>query len=366
MKAHYTISFLISFFLLSCSEKTTNHSEKETHDGMENMVMLTKEEIVKANIQVDTVRVKNISEQSTLTGIVSVNENQVTVITSRVKGRLDRVYVRNAGEYISNGKPLYDIYSEELLANENDYLLALEQLKNVKSQKETAKQLADAARIKLLQWSITEEQIQELEKSGKPSSTLSFFSNANGYITELFVREGEYVDIGTSIAKIADLSFVWIEAQIYSDEIKFLKQNPKLAVEFDMYPNKLFSGEIVFDNPALEINQKVNLVRVKVENKENKLKPGMMAYIYLKRNEKKALVIPKSALLVEKMISVWVQTSEGMFEPRMVTTGIENKTEVAILSGLKEGDLVVTSGAFLLKSEQTVEQGSNSMGGMNM
>lgn len=357
---------MILIFLFSCSEKTIDHSEHEGHDGMENMVMLTKEEIIKANIQVDTVLVKNISEQSTLTGTVAVNENQVTIITSRVKGRLDQVYVRNTGEYISKGKPLYDIYSEELLADENDYLLAIEQYKNAVTQKETAKQLAEGARKKLLQWTITEEQIQGLERSNKPSATLSFFSNADGYITDLSVREGEYVDIGTPIAKIADLSSIWVEAQVYSDEVKYLKQNPKLSVEFEIYPDKLFPGEIVFDNPAIETNQKVNLIRVKVDNKENKLKPGMMAYIYLKRNEKKTLVILKSALLVEKMISVWVQTSEGMFEPRMVTLGIENKTEVEILSGLKEGDIVVTSGAYLLKSVQTVKQGSNSMGGMKM
>ncbi|MBI4947009.1 MAG: efflux RND transporter periplasmic adaptor subunit [Bacteroidetes bacterium] len=366
MKSHHIIPLLISLFLFSCSEKTVNHSEHIGHDGMENMVILTKEEIVKANILVDTVRIKNISEQSTLTGTVAVNENQVTIITSRIKGRLERVYVRNTGEYISKGKPLYDIYSEELLADENDYLLAMEQYRDAVTQKETAKQLADGARKKLLQWTITEEQIQELEKTNKPSYTLSFFSNVEGYITELPVREGEYVDIGTLIVKIANPSTVWVEAQVYSDEVKFLKQNPKLSVKFEMCPDKLFNGEIVFDNPVFEINQKVNLVRVKVDNKENKIKPGMMAYIYLKQNDKKTIVIPKSSLLIEKTISVWVQTSHGMYEPRMVTIGIENKMEVEILFGLKEGDLVVTSGAFLLKSEQTVKQGSNSMGGMKM
>lgn len=366
MKLQHIILFLIGTLFLSCSEKTTDHSEDAAHDGMENMVMLSKEEIVKANIQVDTVRVKNISEQSTLTGAVVVNENLITTITSHVKGRLDEVYIRNTGEYIFKGKLLYDIYSEELLSDENDYLLALEQYKNAVTQKETVKQLSDGARKKLLQWTITEKQIQELEKTNRPSATLSFFSNAEGYITELSIREGDYVEIGSPLVKIADLSTVWIEAQLYSDEVKYLKQHPTVSVEFEMKRGKVFNGEIVFENPALETNQKVNLIRVKVDNKENKLKPGMMAYIYLRRNEKKTLVIPKSALLVENRISVWVQTSEGMFEPRMISTGIQNKTEVEILSGLQEGDIVVTSGAYLLKSEQIVKEGSNSMGGMKM
>lgn len=366
MKPQYIILFLIGALLFSCAEQATDHSLITGHDGMENMVMLTKEEIIKANIQMDTARVKNISEQSTLTGVVTVNEKQVTAISSRVKGRLDRVYVRSTGEYISKGKLLYDIYSEELLADENDYLLALAQYKGAVTQKETAKQLADGARKKLLQWTITEEQIRELEATNKPSPSLSFYSNTDGYVTELSAREGEYVEMGSPILKIADLSTIWVEAQAYSDEVRYLKQQPKLLVEFEVVPGKLKSGEIVFDNPALEMNQKVNLIRVQVDNRENILKPGMMAYIYVKRNEKKTLVIPKSALLIEKMVSVWVQTSVGMFEPRMVTTGIENKSEVEIISGLKEGDIVVTSGAYLLKSEQTVKQGSNSMGGMIM
>lgn len=366
MKLYRIILLLVPLFLFSCSEKTKKQSEHEGHEGMENMVMLTKEEIIKANIQVDTVQVKYISDQRTLIGTAAVDESQVTLITSRVKGRLERVYVRSTGEYITKGKLLYDIYSEELLSDENDYLLALEQYENALTQKETAKLLAEAAKKKLLSWTITEEQIQELEKNQKPSPTISFFSNTNGYITELSLREGEYVDIGTPLLKIADLSTIWIEAQAYSDEVKYFKASPQVFTEFEVYPGKLFKGEVVFDNPVLEKDQKINLVRIKTDNKENKLKPGMMAYIYLKGSEKKAIVIPKSSLLIEKNISVWVQTSEGMFEPRMVTIGIESKSDVEILSGLKEGDLVVISGAFLLKSEQTVKQGSNSMGGMKM
>lgn len=366
MKLYHHMFFLTLLFLFSCSEKKPGHSAHEDHAGMEDMVMLTKDEIVAANIRLDTVRIKDISEQITLTGAAAVNENQITLVASRVKGRLERLYIRNMGEYISKGKPLYDIYSEELLADENDYLFALEHLRDARSQKETARQLVEGAKKKLLQWTISENQINELEKNGKPFSTLTFFSNVNGYVTELPVREGEYVDIGTPVVKTADLSTIWVEVQLYADEVKLLRDHPKVLVEFETYPGKLLAGEIVFDNPALEQNQKVSLVRVKVDNKANNLKPGMMAYIYLKQNEKKTLVIPKSALLVEKMISVWVQTSEGMFEPRMVTIGIENKTEVEILSGLKAGDLVVTSGAYLLKSEQILKQGAGAMGGMEM
>lgn len=358
---------LLLLFAFSCSEeKEVHEEEKNGMSGMENMIMLTKQQMIIAGITLDTVRTKSISEFTTLTGTAVINENELRIISSRVKGRIEHLYLRNTGEYISRGKPLYTIYSEELLADEKDYLLALTQYENAQSQKEMAKQLVAAARKKLLLWTISEEQIKELEKSRMPFSNLTFFSSESGFLTELLVREGEYVDAGTPIAKIAELNSIWVEAQVYSDEIKFLTHDLQLSVEFETFPGKLFTGVIAFDNPSLEKNQKISIIRVKIDNRKNEIKPGMMAMIYIQRNEKKTLVIPKSALLVEKMISVWVQAPDGMYEPRMVTTGIENKTEIEILSGLKEREIVVISGAYFLKSEMTVKQGGGDMGGMEM
>src|SRR3972149_2627613 len=126
MKLYHLLLLLTILLLFSCTEKTTNHSGNDNHAGMENCIMLSNEEILKANIQVDTVRIKNLSEQSTLTGVAAINENEIRIIASRVKGRLEHLYVRNTGQYISKGELLYGIYSEELLADENDYILALE------------------------------------------------------------------------------------------------------------------------------------------------------------------------------------------------------------------------------------------------
>lgn len=356
-----------SILIVSCSQE----SKKENHDGRNDkhssMLVLSDKDRLLANIISDTAAIKNISEMTTLVGKTFIDERKVEVITARVKGRLDELYIKNPGEYIIQDQAIYSVYSEELLADENDYLQAIEGYNSAIAQKEIARQLLEAARKKLLLWTLTEAQVREIENSRKASPLMKFYSPYSGYIIELPVREGEYVDVGSLILKVADLSTLWIETQVYSDEVKYLKQTPSLLVEFETYPNEMYEGEIVFDNPSFEEGQKINLIRVQVNNdKNNKLKPGMMVYLYLKRNEKKTLVIPKSALLFESTTSVWIEDDDGMFEQRMVTTGIENKKEIEILSGIRPGEKVVVLGAYFLKSESVIRHGGGDMGGMKM
>jgi membrane fusion protein, copper/silver efflux system len=352
--------------LVSCTNQEKPAAASDIPSGHESMIMLSEREKMLANIIVDTVQIKPLAEISTFTGTVAIDENALITITSRARGRIEKLYVRNPGEYISENAPLYDLYSEELLSDEQEYLAALAYLRAAETQKEFAKTLADAARNKLLLWTLSKEQIEALEQSGRASAYSTFFSHQSGYVTDLPVREGQYVETGSPIMKLSNLHTVWVEVQIYTSELSSLQGDPHLTIETEALPGKQFIGEIAFDNPFLEENKKINLVRIKVDNSTGKLKPGMMAYVYSKRNERKTLVIQKSSLLIENAISVWVQMPDGMYEQRMVTTGIENKHEVEILSGLKPGELVVTSGAYLLKSAQVVRQGGNSMEGMQM
>ncbi len=361
-----TVLFLAIAGLFSCKTKMKTEHDAGHGGEHESMLTLSEQDKLLAGIRSDSAVVKTISEVTTLVGKTAFDERQVNVLTSRLKGRLDKLYVRNPGEFVKKGQPVYAIYSEELLADENDYLLALDQLDQAVAQKEIARQLLDAARKKLALWTLSKKQIAAIETSRTASPLMEFYSQYSGYLVELNVREGEYVDIGTPVLKTAGLQTLWVETQVYSDEVKYLRQSPSLSVEFEAYPGELFGGEIVFDNPMLEENQKVNLVRLKVDNREGRLRPGMMAYVYLRRNEKKTLVIPKAALLLESVTSVWVEMPDGMYEQRMVTTGIENKREVEITSGLRAGEKVVVSGAYFLKSESVVRQGGGSMGGMKM
>lgn len=358
------ITLLILALSASCRQKEQAHEgHGDAHDAM---LSLTEQERIVANIQIDTAQIKTIFEETTLIGTAAVDERNINIVSSRVKGRIDKLFVRNPGTYVNTGDPLYSIYSEELLSYENEYLLAINENIKATTQKEITQRMVEAARRRLELWTLTEKQINELEKTKSISPLITFYSNRSGFLSELLVREGEYTEIGSPMFRLADLNSLWIEAQLYSSEINFLRQSPTLEVEFEAFPGERIKGEIVYDNPRLEDNTKINLVRIKISNQKGNYKPGLMAYVYLKRNRKETLVIPKSALLLENFTTVWIETPDGMFEQRMVETGISNKREVEIISGLMAGDRVVTSGAYLLNSAWKVKQGGGVMEGMDM
>jgi Cu(I)/Ag(I) efflux system membrane fusion protein len=332
------------------------------------MITLTSRDEQYVNISIDTVKVKTMSEYTTLLGTTSFDERKITVVTSRIRGRLDKLFVRNPQEMVSTGQPLYAIYSEELLSYENELLNALQQQAQFGNMKQIMDQLVEAARKKLLLWGLTAEQIAQLESSREASPLITFYSPVPGTLVELAVSEGQYVETGTPLFRLADLSQLWIEAQMYTTELRWLYEKPVITVEFDAYPNEIFSVVPVFDNPSVEADQKISLVRFLIINRSLHLKPGMMAYVNIKRNEKKTIVIPKSSILIGNMITAWIKTGDGMYENRMIELGIQNKKEVEVISGVKEGELIVTTGAYLLNGALILKKGAGMPGmeGMKM
>ena len=329
------------------------------------MVTLSKRDEQYANITVDTVKRQAISEYTTLVGTTSIDERNVSVITSRIRGRLEKLFVRNPQENISKGMPLYAIYSEELLSDENELLNVLRQEVQLADMKQVMAQLVEAARKKLLLWGLSREQITQIEQSGEASPLITIHSPIGGTLVDLSVSEGQYVEIGTPLFRLADLSQLWIEAQMYTGELRWLTEQPIITADFDAYPNQVFSVTPVFDNPSVEPDQKISLVRFLISNKSASLKPGMMAYVNIKRNQKYTMVIPKSSILVGNMVTAWVKKGDGMYENRVIQLGIQNKKEVEVTGGLKEGELVVTSGAYLLNSALVLKKGTG-MEGMKM
>ena len=350
-------------------QEHNSHSNDEMETSqMGNMLHLTKRDERYANIGIDTVKEKLISEYTTLLGTTTIDERKVTVITSRINGRVDQLFVKNPQQQLRAGQALFAIYSEELLSDENEFLNALKQQSQFATMKPAIDQLVEGARKKLVLWGLTREQISEIEKNEVASPLITYYSAVSGTVIGLNVSEGQYVEMGSPMFRIVDLSQLWVEAQVYADELKWFYQRPKTAIEFDAYPGKYYDGTPVFDNPSIEADQKISLVRFLVVNAGQQLRPGMMAYINVKRNEKKTLVIPKSAILIGNMTSVWVKTGEGMYENRMVQLGIQNKKEVEVINGLVNGDMIVTSGAYLLNSAWILKNGTGMPGmeGMKM
>ena len=328
-------------------------------------ILLNDEQIRLGNIQTDTIRNGMIGDKMILTATLNTDESKVNSINARIMGRIDRLYFKNMGDYVSKGAHLYDLYSEELNNAKQEYIVAVEKQQSLDNSIIDFNRLVQSAKTKLLLWGMSEAQVNELTKTKKASPLTSFYSNESGYITELPVMEGQYVSEGSIIVKLADLSSLWAEAQVYTSQLSAIDLKGTAIVQFPDIPGKEWKGKIEFANPEIVSDSRLNLVRVSIPNPGGLLKPGMPAYVSIKSKELNTLTLPSDAVLRDgKMNIVWVQSGKNSYKMKMVQTGLESGDRLEIKSGLQNGDVVVTRGAYLLNSEFVFKKGGNTMAGM--
>lgn len=332
-----------------------------------NEILLNEEQIRLGNIQMDTIRDGSIGAQLVLAATLNTDESRTVSINARVMGRIDKLYFKNVGDYVSKGARLYDLYSEELNNAKQEYIAALEKQQLLDNSIIDFKRLVQSAKTKLRLWGMTEAQINELGRTKKSSSLTPFYSHASGVIVELPVMEGQYATEGMAILKLADLSSLWAEAQVYASQLSEIDLNGTATVQIPDLPGKEWKGKIEFANPEIEANSRLNLLRVTIPNQNSLLKPGMPAYVMVKNKELKTLTLPTDAVLRDgKMNTVWVQSGKNTFKMKMVEIGLESGDRLEIKSGLQNGDIVVMSGAYLLHSEYVFKKGIDPMAGMKM
>lgn len=326
---------------------------------------LSPEQMKLGNIQVDTIGKEFLGNQMVLTGTLNFDETSMNEVSARVGGRIEKLFFKKTGDYVAKGAPLYQIYSEELNNAKQEYLLALQKKKTLGNAVINFDDVIAAAKNKLLLWGMTGQQINHENILANPLTT--FYSPASGYITTLNLQEGDYIPEGGSILKLAGLSTLWAEAQVYATQLARLKEARQVIVEIPDIPGKKIPGKISFQNPELNEGTRIDLVRISIPNEGNLLKPGMAAYITIKTGGINALFLPSDAVLRDgKMAMVWVQISQNRFKSRMVQTGMESGDMIEIKSGLQQDDAVVISGAYLLQSEYIFRKGANPMAGMDM
>jgi Cu(I)/Ag(I) efflux system membrane fusion protein len=332
-------------------------------------ISLTATQLQLANIQTDTVRDENIGLEKTLSGTVTTDENKSKELSARIAGRIQQLFVRTTGEKISVGQPVYSIYSDDLQEAEKEYLLAKQQQKMLHNPDVDYQQLISAAENKLQLWGLSHSQISNLTALGKVSATTTILSTINGTISDIAVHEGDYVTEGMPILKTQSLNTLWVQAQLYANETGNYKENDRVSVSFPDLGGQVINGKIEFINPELSDDSKVALVRISIPNPQGLIQPGMLAYITMAGGSKHALSVPSSAILTDGNGSrVWIKNNDGSFSPRIIKTGAGNQSYVPVLSGLNEGNIVVTNGAYLLNSEYIFKNGDDSkgMGGMKM
>ena len=322
---------------------------------------LTANAMALANIQTSVISIGEENDNTIkLSGKIVENEASNTVQTSYFSGRIERLNVNSTGEDIRVGQLLATIYSPELYA-------AQQELITTASLKESQPALYKAVRNKLKLWKLSENQINDIEKSGKVTENIPVYATVSGTVTEKLVEQGDYVKQGQALLKIANLNTVWGNFDIYENQIDRFKKGQEVTVTTSAYPNKEFKGKVDFINPTLNTNTRTVTLRVILNNKEGVFKPGMFVKAQIEggisASKAQVLSIPSSAVLwTGERSVVYIKTDPNapIFEMKEVVLGNKIGDTYEIINGLSDGDEIVTNGTFTVDAAAQL-QGKKSM-----
>jgi multidrug efflux pump subunit AcrA (membrane-fusion protein) len=289
-------------------------------------------------------------------GVIDYNETALADVTTKFRGWIEKLYVDSTGKQVRKGEPLFDIYSPELYSAQNEYVLALNQSRNPS--------LKASARQKLKLFDITDDQIAELEKTRQPQRTLRVDAPIDGIVVEKMAVQGQMVEAGMKLYRLADLSIVWVQSQIYEQDLALLKLGQEAEVSLSYLPDRKFTGRITYIYPTVDEKTRTARVRMEFHNPGLLLKPGMFVSVELHVNlESLALLVPDTAVLRSgDRNTVFVALENGTFEPRTVAVGARGENDTyQVLSGLNDGERVVTSGQFMLDSESQLREAIQKM-----
>jgi len=294
-------------------------------------------------------------------GRIDADERKLATINTKIEGWIEKLHVDYTGRYVKKGEPLAEIYSPELLATQQEFLSALKLARRSKPANKDvygelivkdAGDLVEAARERLRLWDITESQIQRIEETGKPVRRLTLYSPVSGYVIQKMAILGMKVMPGEKLFDIADLSTLWLIADIYEYELPLVRVGDTARIILSYFPGKEISSQIDYVYPAVSAETRTAKVRFRLSNPGGRLKPQMYTNVDIKINMGKKLAIPESAVIDTGVRQVvYVDKGEGAFEPREVMLGMRAEGFVEVLSGLKAGEKVASSANFLIDSE---------------
>ncbi|MHC2990492.1 hypothetical protein OB13_02415 [Pontibacter sp. HJ8] len=333
--------------------------------GKENgELMLSESQIALGNIKTKRVKFGSVGGNAILTGKLVLDETQTDVVSSRAAGRIEKLYLKESGQTIRKGQPLYELYSEELLTLQREYLLALRQNQELGKEVPRFASFLDAAKKKLLLYGLTEAQIKRMASSGQVSPRITFVAPVGGVVTEVAAAEGQYVAEGGVLYRLGKLDKIWVEAELYPQELARVNEGDALKVAVEGFNQTPVTATVTFISPEFRAGSQVALLRAELPNPKQQYLPGMQASVILRNPGGTSLTLPTDAVVRDSKGShVWVQSGKDTFKAQMVELGGESADSVAILSGLKENDKVVVSGAYLLYSEFVLKKGADPMAG---
>jgi multidrug efflux pump subunit AcrA (membrane-fusion protein) len=285
-------------------------------------------------------------------GRVDYAEPNISIVNLKFDGWVEKLFVNSTGRAVRKGEPLFDIYSPELVAAQQEYLIALKAGATLGD----SSSLLKSAREKLRLWGVTDSQVEELGQAGQFKKTVTVYAPGSGIVTEKNVIQGQKIMAGENLYKIADLSRVWILGEIYEYELPFIKTGQEAKISLSYYPGESFAGKIIYIYPYLKPETRTNQVRIEVANPGLKLKPEMFASLEIHVDYGTRLTVPVDAVLdAGESKIVFVAKGDGYFEPREVKLGVRGQDMYEVLDGLGDGENVVTSANFLVDSESSLK-----------
>ena len=324
-------------------------------------IQLTPQRMQSIGIVLGKVESKSVNSELRFYGNVQVDERRQAYVQTRFAGWIRKVYADATGNFIGKGQPLFTIYSPDLVSTEQEYLLAKQNSESLRQSKVSgvasgASSLFTAAKQRLLQWEVSPAEIEKLDRTGKVITALTIYSPVSGYITQKNALPNMYVQPETMLYTVADLSDVWVLAQVFQSDAAKIKPGNPAEITLDAYPGRVFSGRVDYILPQLDMNTRTLPVRLVFSNLGLKLRPGMYVNVRVKLALGRQLVIPASAAFHSGTKNlVFAYAGEGSIGPREVELGPQVGDEIVVNQGLKADEEIVTSANFLIDSEAQLQ-----------
>jgi Cu(I)/Ag(I) efflux system membrane fusion protein/cobalt-zinc-cadmium efflux system membrane fusion protein len=324
-------------------------------------IQLSPQRMQSIGVQIGQVEHKTVHDEVRFYGNVQANERRLAYVQTRFAGWIRKVYADATGDFVRKGQPLFTIYSPDLVTTEQEYLLAKKsagelQQSTVQGVAAGASSLLDSARERLLQWEIPPSEIQKLDTTGKVITDLTINSPVSGYVTERNALPNLYVQPETRLYTIADLSEVWVYAQVFQNDAGKIKPGDPAEVTIDAYPGRVFRGRVDYLLPQVDMTTRTLPVRLVLPNPGLKLRPGMYVNVRIGLPLGPQLVVPASAAFHSGTKNLlFLYRGEGQIEPREVEFGPRVGDNIVVLKGVKAGDQIITSANFLIDSEAQLQ-----------
>jgi RND family efflux transporter MFP subunit len=324
-------------------------------------VQISPQRLQSIGVKTGQVERKLVADEIRTTGSVAVDERRLAYVQTRFTGYIQKVFADSTYQYVRKGQPLFTVYSPELVATEREYLVAKQNQQQVAQSTVqgvafSATSLLDATAGRLKQWGVPQKEIARLESTGQVQQELEVDSLVSGYITERNALPGVAVQPEMRLYTIADLSTVWVQAQVFQNDLERIKTGAPATLAVNTYPDRTFTGRVDFIYPQVDMDTRTAKVRIVFSNAGLQLKPGMFVNVSLKVSMGSQVVIPASGVLQSGTREIaFVTRSDGYIEPREVQLGSRVGDEFVVLKGLKVGEQIVTSANFLIDSESQLQ-----------